>query len=131
MILRRFLLMIVASAFWGLPAGACDVPVFSYAMQYWAPDPYRVYVFHSEPLSAADQRVVDQFRAVGRHTRLETNMVLHVVDLQKTADASVRDIYRAHEDKGGMQKWAEVIATLREQNRRLPALQDELNRAQL
>ena len=43
----------------------------------------------------------------------------------------VRDIYRAHEDKGGMQKWAEVIATLREQNRRLPALQDELNRAQL
>lgn len=75
---------------------ACDVPVFSYAMQYWSPDPYRVYVFHSAPLSASEQRLVDTFRAVANHARLETNMVLQVVDLQQRVDASVRELYRTH-----------------------------------
>ena len=75
---------------------ACDVPVFSYAMQYWSPDPYRVYVFHNAPLSASEQRIVDTFRAVARHARLETNVDLQVVDIRQRVDASVRELYQAH-----------------------------------
>src|SRR5262249_50192971 len=37
------------------PLRACDTPVFRYAREHWAVDPYEAVLFHRGPLSAADR----------------------------------------------------------------------------
>jgi len=42
------------------PLRACDTPVYQYALYNWPADFYRATLLHRVPLSAADQRLVDQ-----------------------------------------------------------------------
>ena len=42
-----------------LPAAACSIPVFRYALERWAPDFYEVAVFYRGALSAEDRRRLD------------------------------------------------------------------------
>lgn len=58
------------------PAAACNIPVFRYALDHWAADPYRLTLFHRGPLDTA---AVREFR---RHADLEFPILaLNLVDL--------------------------------------------------
>lgn len=41
---------------------ACSVPVFRYALEHWAADAYQVEIAHRDPLTEAEQRLVQQLR---------------------------------------------------------------------
>lgn len=43
-------------------AVACSVPVFRYALEHWAADAYQVEIAHRDPLTEAEQRLVQQLR---------------------------------------------------------------------
>ncbi len=75
---------------------ACEVPVFSYAMQYWSADPYRVSVFHDGALESADEAFLERFKAVVDHETLETNMELRLVDVSTLTDAIMLELQRAY-----------------------------------
>ena len=44
------------------PAGACQIPVFRYALERWPSDPFELVVFHRGPLDEADQAAVESLR---------------------------------------------------------------------
>ena len=48
----------LAIAFLASNALACSVPVFRYALEHWAADPYQVEIAHQGPLSASEQELV-------------------------------------------------------------------------
>ncbi len=47
-----------------IPALACSVPVFRYALERWPPDTYRYVVFHDGPLTPDQQKWVDQLEQI-------------------------------------------------------------------
>lgn len=49
-----------------LPAGACPVPVYQYALEWWAQDPYEVYVFDTGDLTEEQQACVDRLAAASQ-----------------------------------------------------------------
>ncbi len=87
MIHQRHLIIILAGmALFPAVTHACDVPVFSYAMQHWAADPYRISVFHDSDLTPAEEALLEQFAAVAAHEALETNLELHRIDVRTATD---------------------------------------------
>lgn len=79
-----------------LPCLACEVPVFSYAMQYWGADPYRVTIFHEGALPPSEAALLETFEAVARHDALETNMDVQTVNIAATNDSAVLEMQRSH-----------------------------------
>jgi hypothetical protein len=75
-----------------VPAWACSVPVFRYALERWPADAYQVYVFHRGPLSAADTARLATFddAAARQDESRGANTVVHRCDLDdpKFADAA-------------------------------------------
>ena len=55
----RILLVILSFSALAVPARACNVPVFRYAFEHWAAEPYQVTLYHKGPLAAADLARVD------------------------------------------------------------------------
>ncbi|HBV65736.1 MAG TPA: hypothetical protein DEF45_22260, partial [Rhodopirellula sp.] len=41
-------------------AMACNIPVFRYALERWQPDSCELILFHREPLTANQQKMLDQ-----------------------------------------------------------------------
>jgi hypothetical protein len=50
----RILSTILVTLTVALPARACNVPVFRYALEHWAGEPYQVMLYHRGPLGAED-----------------------------------------------------------------------------
>jgi len=61
------------------PLGACTVPVFQYALDRWAAEPYRLAVLHAAPLSAEQQAAVNWLRE--NAARLDANCRIREIDL--------------------------------------------------
>jgi hypothetical protein len=61
-----------------LPAEACSVPVFRYALDRWPADPYVVTVFHRGPLSASQEALLTRLR-----NPAPANLVVRTVDVEK------------------------------------------------
>ncbi|MDV6034113.1 MAG: hypothetical protein F9B45_29265 [Phycisphaera sp. RhM] len=59
---RGLLLTFILLA-WSSYAGACNIPVFRYALERWTPDDCEVIVFHDQPLSPADAIVMTRLQA--------------------------------------------------------------------
>jgi hypothetical protein len=64
---------------------ACSVPVFRYALEHWASDPFQVTVFHRGPLTDAQQALVRELRPEGLAGRLHANLSVRTVDLTNQA----------------------------------------------
>jgi hypothetical protein len=62
---------------------ACNVPVFRYALEKWAPENYDFYVLHRGPLSAADQAVIAALKKPIEEAAPIGNYNLYVSDLDK------------------------------------------------
>jgi hypothetical protein len=66
------------------PAGACNIPVFRYAVDHWPSDPYRLTLFHRGPLGAEHR---DALKALEKHADGEhPAVVLELVDLDDAPD---------------------------------------------
>ncbi|MCX5685312.1 MAG: hypothetical protein NT049_16775 [Planctomycetota bacterium] len=77
------------------PARACNVPVFRYALERWAPAPYEVLIFHRGPLSAEGQAAVADLRARVRADADDSPIVLLVTDLDAAPSAAAKKLWDA------------------------------------
>lgn len=79
MMSRSPLAAILVLALCSGPAAACNIPVFRYALDHWAADPYRLTLFHRGPL---DDRTKDAITAIEKKIDLDfPSAALEVVDL--------------------------------------------------
>ncbi len=72
-----------------LPAWACSVPVFRYALEHWAADPFQAVVFHRGALTGPQQTSARELGAEGLAGRLHANISVRTIDLDRdpTRDA--------------------------------------------
>jgi hypothetical protein len=63
------------------PARACNVPVFRYALERWAADPYEVLVYHRGPLAAEDQKRIDALKKRSERQPSNCNFTVELVDV--------------------------------------------------
>ena len=73
---------------------ACDVPVFSYAMQHWSAAPYRVDIFYKGALLLEAKRLSDAFKAAADHDGLDMNLEVNVFDAFLLTDATLQELHR-------------------------------------
>jgi len=64
-----------------LPAAACSVPVFRYALEHWKADAYQAIVFHRGALTAAHARLARSLGKDGLAGELHANLSVQTVDL--------------------------------------------------
>ena len=76
-----------------LPARACDVPVFRYALEHWPPDPYEVILFHRAPLEDADQEAADRLQAESAMGDCRANLLFRRVDVAEPMDPATRQLW--------------------------------------
>lgn len=72
---------------------ACSTPVFRYALENWAADPYEVLVFHRGPLTEPQQAAVDHLR--GEVDDAAANLDVHTIDLAGETDDAVQALWQA------------------------------------
>jgi hypothetical protein len=63
------------------PAGACDVPVFRYALERWSPGTYDVVVLHHGPLGAEDKKLADELAKQATNLQSPCNIEVRLVDV--------------------------------------------------
>ncbi len=86
--------VLVAGALAG-PAGACDIPVFRFALERWLPDPYEVVVFHRGPLEGQAAGVLAEFRKYVEDKPALANCWIDTADLAGKVDAVRQELYEA------------------------------------
>jgi hypothetical protein len=74
-----------------LPAGACETPVFRYALVNWPADPYQVVIFHREKLDDSQQRLVARLKEIEQN--VAANLIVDVVDLGGQVEPSMRELW--------------------------------------
>lgn len=81
-------------------AYACQVPVFRYALERWAADPYEILVLANGPLTEDDQATVD---ILNRASDGQKNppFAINVVDLESTTDKSLAELWQQRSSGSG------------------------------
>ena len=74
-------------------AQACNIPVFRYALERWAPDACQVFVFHQGALSSEDSAVLAQLTQSSLAGHAVANFKLTVADIRHSLDADVQDVW--------------------------------------
>lgn len=83
--------------FCGMPtAFTCDVPVFSYAMQYWESLPYRATVFHDGQLSREAEGWIAAFNNLVAPESPGVNLETHVIDCTTQTDDILLELRRKY-----------------------------------
>ena len=81
---RKFVLAALAAAwvwFVAAPAGACDVPVFRYALERWSPGSYDVVILYHGPLAAEDKKLADELSKQAADMQAPCNLDVRLVDV--------------------------------------------------
>jgi len=86
--------LLIVCILWTVPARACDVPVFRYALEVWPPNPYDVIVYHRGPLTPDHNEVIDMLKADCRTGEGYANLVLHLADLDKLPENAKSDLWQ-------------------------------------
>jgi hypothetical protein len=101
MAVRILLVSVAACALWAIhPLGACDTPVYRYAMYRWDPAPYEVYYFHSEAITDEAAAVHKAIEEASRDEQQPANVILIKVNLTddpelKRVPRDVREAWRS------------------------------------
>ena len=74
---------------------ACSTPVFRYALERWAPEPYELVIFHKGELAPADQAIVDWLRKTAAADEARPNLDLRLVDLAQVQDEASQAAWKA------------------------------------
>jgi hypothetical protein len=81
-----------------LPARACNVPVFRYALERWPADPYEVILFHRGPLDPADKALAD---ALTKHAEAEPSPVNFTFEREDLAKVKDKEMLKQFEEQYG------------------------------
>jgi hypothetical protein len=75
---------------------ACNVPVFRYALERWAADPYLMLVFHDGPMTEKEAKIVKQLEesTVGDYAE-GRNFIVEAIDVQGEMHAEVKAYHEA------------------------------------
>jgi hypothetical protein len=79
--------LVTCLVLWTVPAHACSVPVFRWALERWEADPYEVVIFHRGPMAPADQAIADQLTSDAT-----ANVVVRLVDLASPPDDQMQPL---------------------------------------
>lgn len=86
-------------AFWcfvGAVAGACNIPVFRYALERWKPDQAELVVFHDKPLNETQQELAKKLTSATVSNDGGTlNAEVRFVDVSKESDDPLSDVWRS------------------------------------
>lgn len=83
---RSFHFLICAIAMMAVePAWACSVPVFRYALEHWAADPFQITVFHRGALTAEQKAMIEVLQAEPIDGK--ANAVLRMIDIDQAQGA--------------------------------------------
>ena len=92
-----FLVCLMGAGSVAVPAGACTVPVFRYALERWEPHVYGVLVFHREALSEAEQKTVARLTQCAANEDLPCNMDVRAVDVSGKMSKHIAEIYKTQQ----------------------------------
>jgi hypothetical protein len=102
-----FALALFAGLSWSPPAQACNVPVFRYALERWAPDAYEIVVFHDGTLGPEEKRLLDSLQDyVDKREACPSNITLAVVDTRRKMDEELARVL--HAQAGASLPWMVV-----------------------
>lgn len=76
----RHLIAVMALAALPAVALACSIPVFRYAIEHWQPDPYQIFVYHDQELTAEDHELIGWLREQEANG---ANVEEHLIDMRK------------------------------------------------
>lgn len=68
---RCVICAVVLSFLLPMPAGACPIPVYQYALEWWDRDPYDIYVFDTGVMTEDEQAALDLLEGVSSGRRAE------------------------------------------------------------
>jgi hypothetical protein len=92
-----FPLLLMASLMGPSRVGACNIPVFRYALERWrtnsGEDCYQAIVFHRGQLAAADEKVVAALRTSAKGQGAPANLTVETVDLAGQAPQALRKLW--------------------------------------
>lgn len=74
-------------------AFACDLPVFRWALENWAADPYEVVVFHEGPMLDGDAALVGRMTAATPDSGGLANIRVTPVDIAQPMEPFYRDLW--------------------------------------
>lgn len=74
-------------------AGACTIPVYQWAREQWAADPYLLLVFHRAPLAPAEQALLDHLGGANA-----PNLLVQTVDLSASLDRATQAVWNSQKD---------------------------------
>lgn len=77
---------------------ACSVPVFQYALAYWAADLYEVIVFHSGALPSEEQAVMDKLKEAPWDAKIRANIAVNTVDLAESPGTVMKKLWESQAD---------------------------------
>ncbi|MEO6786662.1 MAG: hypothetical protein ABI318_11060 [Chthoniobacteraceae bacterium] len=92
--LRALWLLALALLPGAIPAHACSVPVFRYALEHWDAAPFRAFVFHRGPLSDAQQAGVRELGKDGLAGKLHANISVRTVDLDQNPPPELLELWQ-------------------------------------
>jgi len=87
-------LLTTALAFVAGASLACSVPVYRYALERWAADPYGALVYHQGALDADQQKLVNRLSSITRAATEVVNLESHVVDLESEQDPQLLELWK-------------------------------------
>src|SRR4051812_45027960 len=75
-----------------VPALACTIPVFRYALERWELTPYEVVVFHKEPLPGDVRTLLTNLE----RGQPAANVAVHVLEVDAAIPKGYRPLYEKH-----------------------------------
>ena len=97
--LRTLCLLALVALLGAIPARACSVPVFRYALEHWDAAPFQAFVFHRGRLSDAQRASVSEFGKDGLAGKLHANISIRTVDLDQEPSPEFLAIFQqAHSE---------------------------------
>jgi len=64
-------------------AGACSIPVFQYAREYWAPSLYQIQLIHKGPLTREERDIITEMEKLADPSPEGMNFYLKMTDLSE------------------------------------------------
>lgn len=88
--------LLLAFVVHSVPATACQVPVFRYALERWPADKYELVVLHEGKFSDADQAKLTRLRDRAFSESLPVNFDVLPVDVSATDDEMLSGLWKEH-----------------------------------
>ena len=92
---------------------ACNIPVFRFALERWRSDACEIVVFSEQPLSPADEMLINELEQASTLRGGHANLNVLRVDVSHTLDQELRDLWIATKQKTNLILPAAVVRSLK------------------